>query len=110
MLWKVETRRIPIVVGALGTVPKGLEKKLRKELLQKAAFLGTARILRKVVDGEESEGSQAMRRSSSFDVTITVHHRTRSCGCRTILSIITSGMALKVMRCNSDINNLRRLR
>jgi len=50
---KVETRVILIV----GTVPKGLEKNLRKagttvsiELLQKAALLGTARILRKVLD------------------------------------------------------------
>jgi len=45
------------VVGALGTVPKGLEKNWRKartavsvELLQKAALLGTAGILRDVLD------------------------------------------------------------
>jgi len=29
-LWKVETKVIPIVVGALGTVAKGLEKNLNK--------------------------------------------------------------------------------
>jgi len=29
-LWKVETKVIPIVAGALGTVPKGLEKNLEK--------------------------------------------------------------------------------
>jgi len=47
-LWKVETKVIPIVVGALGTVAKGLEKNLKKtgsnatvELLQKVALLGT---------------------------------------------------------------------
>jgi len=47
----------PIVVGAVGTVPKGLEKNLKKavttvsvELLKKVALLGTARILRKVLD------------------------------------------------------------
>ena len=44
------------MVGALGRVPKGMEKNLRKpgttvsvELLQKAALLGTAQILRKVL-------------------------------------------------------------
>jgi len=29
-LWKVETKVIPIVVGALGTVAKGSEKNLKK--------------------------------------------------------------------------------
>ena len=50
-LWKVETKVIPIVVGALGPVAKGLEKNLKKaganvtvELLQKAALLGTSQI------------------------------------------------------------------
>jgi len=48
MLWKVEAKVIPIVVGALWTVAKGLEKNLKKagsniavELLQKAALQGT---------------------------------------------------------------------
>ena len=43
----------PVVVGALGTIPKALEKHLKEigtsvrvELLQKAELLGTARILR----------------------------------------------------------------
>ena len=57
-LWKVETKVIPIVVGALGTVAKGLEKNLKAglnatvELLEEAALLGTSqsRILRKVLD------------------------------------------------------------
>ena len=56
-LWKVITKVIPIVVGALGTVPKGLEKNLNKvgtpisvELLQKTALLGTAHILRRVLE------------------------------------------------------------
>jgi len=50
---------IPIVVGALGTVAKGLEKNLKKagsnatvELLQKAALVGTLRILRRVLDSD----------------------------------------------------------
>ena len=43
--------------GALGTIPKALEKHLKEirtsvrvELLQKAALLGTARILRKTLE------------------------------------------------------------
>jgi len=58
-LWNVETKVIPIMVGALGTVPKGLEKNLEKagsnvavELLQKAALLGTSLILRRVLDSD----------------------------------------------------------
>ena len=58
-LWKVETKVISIVVGALGTVPKCLEKKLKKagsnvavELLEKAAVLGTSQILRRVLDSD----------------------------------------------------------
>jgi len=56
-LWKVETKVIPIVVGALGTEAKGLEKNLKKagsnatvELLQKSAFLETSQILRRVLN------------------------------------------------------------
>ena len=48
---------VPVVVGALGTIPKALEKHLKEigtsvrvELLQKAALLGTARILRKTLE------------------------------------------------------------
>jgi len=58
-LWKMETKVIPIVVGALRTVPKGLEKNLEKdgsnaavELLQKAALLGTSQIQRRVMDSD----------------------------------------------------------
>ncbi len=45
---------VPVVVGALGTVPKALREHrdeigtaVRVDLLQKAALLGTARILGK---------------------------------------------------------------
>ena len=58
-LWKVETKVILIVVGALGTVAKGLEKNLKKagsnatvELLQKAALLETSQRLRRVLDSD----------------------------------------------------------
>ena len=49
---------LPVVIGALGTVPKKLESNLRRmgtntsiELIQKTDLLGTARILRKVLEG-----------------------------------------------------------
>ena len=48
---------MPIVIGALGAVPKNVSKYLEKidfkpglEPLQKAHLLGTARIVRKVFD------------------------------------------------------------
>ena len=56
-LWSIKTSVIPVVVGALGTVTNNLGKHLNAigvtatvELLQKAALLGTARILRKVLE------------------------------------------------------------
>ena len=56
-LWSIKTSVVPIVVGALGTVTNNLGKHLKTigvtatvELLQKAALLGTARILRKVLE------------------------------------------------------------
>ena len=63
-LWEVHTKVIPVVVGALGVVPDGLEQHLKTldieakpDLLQKIALLGTARILRRVLDLEdESQG------------------------------------------------------
>jgi len=51
-LCEVKRKVIPIVVGALGTVPKGLKKAgttIRVELLQKTALLGTAHTLRRAV-------------------------------------------------------------
>ena len=48
---------VPVVIGALGTVSKKLEKwidrigiKLNIEHLQKTSILGTARILRKTLE------------------------------------------------------------
>ncbi len=48
---------VPVVVGALGTILKALGKHLeeigtivRVDLLQKAALLGTARILKKALE------------------------------------------------------------
>ena len=56
-LWKVKAKVIPIVIGALGTIPKGLNGYLKEigvttrvELLQKSALLGTARTLRMVLE------------------------------------------------------------
>ena len=53
-IWQVKVKVVPVMVGALCTIPKALGKHLdeigtnvRIDLLQKAALLGTARILRK---------------------------------------------------------------
>ena len=54
-LWKKKATVVPIVVGALGAIPKDLNsnlekigvKKIAAEQLQKEALLGTAQILRK---------------------------------------------------------------
>ena len=53
--WNVKAKVVPIVVGALGAVTPNFSKHFdaigvttRIELLQKAAFLGTARLLRRV--------------------------------------------------------------
>ena len=56
-LWKVKTRVVPTVIGALGTIPKGLVGHLEGigmnldlAKIQKTTLLGTARILRRVLD------------------------------------------------------------
>ena len=56
-MWGMRTQVIPVVMGALGTVPKRLEKYLESlgvrtpiELIQRTALLGTARILRQVIE------------------------------------------------------------
>ena len=60
-LWDVKATVIPIVVGALGTVSEELENRLKTieipivmSCLQKAALLGTAFILKRVLDISES--------------------------------------------------------
>ena len=55
--WQTKTTVVPIVVGALGAMPKGLTENLKKlgcenlhpGLIQKSVLLGTAHILRKVL-------------------------------------------------------------
>ena len=54
---------VPVVVGAIGTIPKRFSSyfgllgiNLSMETLQKAAILGTARILRKVLETENVSG------------------------------------------------------
>ena len=57
-MWKMrKVEVIPIVIGALGTVTKHFEKWIEKldldltiETLRKPCLLGTARIIRKVLD------------------------------------------------------------
>ena len=64
-LWNIKTTVLPIVVGALGVVTKNLTRRLKTigvttkiELLQKAALLGTARLLRKVLEAGGQPRSQ----------------------------------------------------
>ena len=56
-LWNMRVKVVPIVIGALGTVPKGLEKSLseleikgRIETIQTTALLKSARIIRRVLE------------------------------------------------------------
>ena len=56
-LWNMRLMLISIVVGAFGTVPKGVEKRLeeadnggRTETVQIATLLRTARILKRVLE------------------------------------------------------------
>ena len=57
MLWNKKVSIIPIVIGALGTVPKSLKNRLDQirirtkiETMQTTALLNTARIVRKVLE------------------------------------------------------------
>ena len=56
-MWEVRTKVIPIVVGASGTIPLRLKENLRTigvdtsfELIQRSVLMGSARILRKVLE------------------------------------------------------------
>ena len=56
-LWNIKVSVVPVVIGALGIVSgklashlKMIEVTTKIELLQKAALLGTARLLRKVLE------------------------------------------------------------
>ena len=56
-LWNMRVKVIPFVVGALGTVPKCLEKRLEDleirgsiETIQTTALLHSARIFRRVLE------------------------------------------------------------
>ena len=55
-MWGMKTTTIPVVIGALGLIKKGLEKytkqipgNIKISELQKIALLGTSRILRKTL-------------------------------------------------------------
>ena len=53
-MWNMKVTIVPIVVGALGTITKGLLKGLkvggRVKTIQTTALLRTARILRRVLE------------------------------------------------------------
>ena len=74
-LWRVKTKVIPIVVGALETIPLRLKENLRTmgvntfiELIQRSVLLESARILRKVVEMSREEESE-MKDASWFSYT-----------------------------------------
>ena len=55
-MWDKESLIVPIIIGALGSIPNDLECNMKKsdisynvETLQKSVLLGTANILRKVL-------------------------------------------------------------
>jgi len=55
-MWKVRTKIVPVVTGALGTVKKGLDQNLKllpghpsATELQKITLMSTADIIRKVL-------------------------------------------------------------
>ena len=55
--WNMRVKVVSIVIGALGTIPKGLEKSLSKlrikgriETIQTTALLKSARIIRRVLE------------------------------------------------------------
>ena len=57
VIWKVKAKEIPIVLGALGTVTRSLSNYIKEirvktqiKLIQKSVLLGTARVLRKVLE------------------------------------------------------------
>ena len=61
-IWEVKTKVIPIVLGALGTVPLRLKGNLKDigvdtsiTLNQKSALLGSARILREVLEMQRTD-------------------------------------------------------
>ena len=56
-LWNVKAKVIPIVLGALGTVTRSLSNHIKEigvktqiKLIEKSVLLGTARVLRKVLE------------------------------------------------------------
>ena len=58
-MWGLKTITVPVVIGALGVVKKGIEKhidkipgKIKITQLQKIALVGSSHILRKVLSME----------------------------------------------------------
>ena len=56
-IWNVKVKIIPLVVGSLGAIPKQVSNRLKQigitagtAQIQKTVLLGTARILRKVLE------------------------------------------------------------
>ena len=72
-LWNMKITVIPIIVGALGTVPKGLEKGLKElelreriETIQPTAALRSARILKRFLETWGDLLSLSLQRKASI--------------------------------------------
>ena len=58
-IWNVKVKIIPLVIGSLGAIPKQFDNRLKQigitaetAQVQKTVLLGTARILRKVLESK----------------------------------------------------------
>ena len=78
--WNIKTTFVPIVVGALGVGTENLIKHLKTigvsakiELLWNAALLGTARLLRKVLEAWGYETWLALSTTFSFSIRSGIH-------------------------------------
>ena len=74
-LWNMKVTIVPIVIGVLGTITKGLLKGLedlevggRVETLQTTALLRTARILRRVLEETCCHSNSSEKPSANPDV------------------------------------------
>ena len=74
-LWNMKVTKLPIIIGALGTVTKGLVQELedleitgRMETIQTTALLRSARILRIVLEEICCHSNSSERPSANADV------------------------------------------
>ena len=74
-LWNMKVTIVPIVIGALGTITKGLLKGLedlevgaRVETIQTTSLLRTARILRPVLENDNNQKTKVERKTTLWTI------------------------------------------